>query len=41
MEGEGIVRKVMLNDGNEMLMFGLGVYNVSLEEIVKVVKFVL
>lgn len=41
MEGEGIVRKVILNDGNKMFMFGLGVYKVSLEEIVKVVKFVL
>ena len=41
MEGEGIARKVTLNDGNEMPMFGLGVYKASPEETVKAVKFAL
>lgn len=41
MEGEGIARKVTLNDGNEMPMFGLGVYNASPEETVKAAKFAL
>ena len=41
MEGEGIARKVTLNDGNKMPMFGLGVYKASSEEAPKVVKFAL
>ena len=41
MEGEGIARKVALNDGNKMPTFGLGVYNASPEETVKAVKFAL
>ncbi|KAL9975460.1 hypothetical protein ACROYT_G012621 [Oculina patagonica] len=42
MEGEGVARKVTLNDGNKMPMFGLGVYRApSGEEIVNAVKFAL
>ena len=41
MEGEGIARKVTLNDGNKMPMFGLGVYKASQEDTVKAVKFAL
>ena len=41
MEGEGIARKVALNDGNKMPTFGLGVYNANQEETVKAVKFAL
>ena len=41
MEGEGIARKVTLNDGNKMPIFGLGVYRDNPEEAVKAVKFAL
>ena len=41
MEGEGIARKVTLNDGSKMPLFGLGVYRASPDETVKVVKFAL
>ena len=41
MEGEGIARKVTLNDGNKMPMFGLGVFRARGEETVKAVKFAL
>ena len=41
MDGEGIARKITLNDGNKMPMFGLGVYRASQEEAVKAVKFAL
>ena len=38
MEGEGITRKVTLNDGNKMPMFGLGAYRARREETVNAVK---
>ena len=41
MEGEGLARKVTLNDGNKMPMFGLGVYKASGEETLKAAKFAL
>ena len=41
MEGKGIGRKVLLNDGNKMPMFGLGVFRAIGEDTVKAVKFAL
>ncbi|KAL9975468.1 hypothetical protein ACROYT_G012629 [Oculina patagonica] len=42
MEGEGIARKVTLNDGNKMPMFGLGVFRApNGDETVNAVKFAL
>ena len=41
MEDEGIARKVTLNDGNKMPIFGLGVFRASPDEAVETVKFAL
>ncbi|KAJ7337194.1 hypothetical protein OS493_010051 [Desmophyllum pertusum] len=41
MEGEGFARKVTLNDGNKMPMFGLGVFAASGEETLRAAKFAL
>ena len=40
-EGEGLERRVILNDGQRMPMFGLGVYNTVGDECLEAVKFAL
>lgn len=40
-EGVGLERRVLLNDGQRMPMFGLGVYNTVGDECVEAVKFAL
>ena len=41
MQGEGLARKVTLNDGNKMPLFGLGVFQAIGKDTVKAVKFAL
>lgn len=42
MEGEGLLRKITLNDGHKMPMFGLGVFNFFSEgQALKAAKFAL
>lgn len=40
-EEKGLDRKVMLNDGYKIFLFGFGVYNVLGDDCREVVKFVL